>query len=89
MPRRTGEAGAAAPTAGRDGRRSSSTAPDGGRDGDATGPGTRTRYPRFRLGDSRSADAAPPPSPSARFPDAAPTVGRDAPRGDGACAAPP
>ncbi|MFE1238381.1 hypothetical protein [Streptomyces tendae] len=93
-PRRTGEAGEPAPTAGRDGRRGTSTAPDDGRHGDATGTGSRTRYPRFRLGDPRSAvapppgAAVPPPSPSARFPDAAPTVGRDAPRGGGAAQAP-
>ncbi|MFD5282505.1 hypothetical protein [Streptomyces rubrogriseus] len=91
-PRRTGGTGAPASTAGRDGRDGrggTSTAPDDGRSGDATGPGARTGYPRFRLGDSRSADAAaPPPSASARFPDAAPTVGRDAPRGDGAAQAP-
>ncbi|CAM5426370.1 hypothetical protein STENM36S_08807 [Streptomyces tendae] len=48
-------------------------------DGRDDGAGVRTRYPRFRLDDSRSADAAPPPRASARFPDAAPTVGRDAP----------
>ncbi|MEV5762449.1 hypothetical protein AB0L61_37490 [Streptomyces tendae] len=60
--RRTGEAGAPAPTAGLDGRGGTSTAPDDGREGDATGPGARTRYPRFRLGDSRYADGAPPPS---------------------------
>ncbi|GHA39082.1 hypothetical protein GCM10010348_37190 [Streptomyces anthocyanicus] len=88
-PGRTGGAGTPASTAGRDGRdgRGTSTAPDDGRDGNGTGPGARTRYPRFRLGDSRAADSAPPPSPSARFPDVAPTVGRDAPRGDGAAQA--
>ncbi|WP_245235335.1 hypothetical protein [Streptomyces violaceorubidus] len=48
-------------------------------DGRDEGSGVRTRYPRFRLGDSRSADAAPPPRASARFPDAAPTVGRGTP----------
>ncbi|MEU8730197.1 hypothetical protein AB0C68_12615 [Streptomyces tendae] len=99
-PRHTGEAGAPAPTASRDGRGGTPTTPDDGRDGNPTGPGARTRYPRFRLGDSRSSDvppsfpsarstdAAPPPSPSARFPDAAPTVGRDAPHGGGAEQAP-
>ncbi|MFH8444118.1 hypothetical protein ACH4D3_23180 [Streptomyces sp. NPDC018026] len=96
---RPGGAGAPAPTAGRDGRGGTSTAPNGddGRDGGAAGPGARTRYPRFRLGDGSrpaAADAAdadasaPPPSASARFPDAAPTVGRDVPRGGGAAQAP-
>ncbi|MGX1031564.1 hypothetical protein [Streptomyces ambofaciens] len=52
--------------------------------------GARTRYPRFRLGEPRSADAAPPPRASARFPDSAPTVGRgDAPSAGGAPQAPP
>ncbi|WP_411100254.1 hypothetical protein [Streptomyces sp. x-45] len=52
--------------------------------------GARTRYPRFRLGEPRSAGAAPPPRASARFPDSAPTVGRgDAPSAPGAPQAPP
>ncbi|MFI1759178.1 hypothetical protein [Streptomyces sp. NPDC020571] len=62
------------------------------RDTDASTPGdsgVRTRYPRFRLGDPRSADAAPPPRASARFPDTAPTVGRDAPPAGGAPRTPP
>ncbi|MFJ8809350.1 hypothetical protein [Streptomyces sp. NPDC102490] len=42
---------------------------------DRADSGVRTRYPRFRLGDPRSADAEPPPRASARFPDTAPTVG--------------
>ncbi|WP_346265861.1 hypothetical protein [Streptomyces sp. CB09001] len=59
------------------------------RDGNAEGSGVRARHPRFRLGVPRSADpAAPPPRASARFPDTAPTVGRDAPRG-GVPQAPP
>ncbi|WP_369695780.1 hypothetical protein [Streptomyces coelicoflavus] len=67
--------------------------PDDRRDGtpgDSEGTGVRPRHPRFRLGDPRSGDPAPaPPRASARFPDTAPTVGRDAPRGTGAPQAPP
>ncbi len=62
---------------------------DDGRDapGNSEGPDARTRYPRFRLADSRSGDSRPgdpaPPRASARFPDTAPTVGREVPRGGG------
>ncbi|MFJ9672474.1 hypothetical protein ACIRP5_16970 [Streptomyces sp. NPDC101221] len=70
--------------------------PDDGRagiPGDSEGSGARTRYPRFRLGDSRSGDSRTedpaPPRASARFPDTAPTVGREVPRGGGVPQTPP
>ncbi|MFE1585664.1 hypothetical protein ACFW6Q_08195 [Streptomyces sp. NPDC058737] len=69
-----------------------------GTPGNSEGSGAPTRYPRFRLGDSRSGDSPSgdsrsgdpaPPRASARFPDTAPTVGREAPRGGGVPQSPP
>ncbi|WP_308401321.1 hypothetical protein [Streptomyces sp. AC512_CC834] len=51
--------------------------------------GARPRNPRFRLGGSRSGDDAPPPRASARFPDTAPTVGREAAGGGAMPQTPP